>query len=202
MSAAVQAGGRPARPWCAVSDRLRIGVNLVAFQTGWWAILLSVRAGHSSLIPGVLAILLVLHLATAPRRRVESAIVGSAAALGYAVDTLATLAGALRFAEPGPAGLPTPLWIAALWVAFATSLTTTFRGLRGRPVAAAVLGALSGPAAYGAGSALGVVELPVVLWSVAALGLLWGGLLPLLVSMAQAIESWFNQPRDSGPEIA
>jgi hypothetical protein len=163
---------------------LRITVNIVGFQLAWWTCVLSARADAAWLGIGVAAAVFALHLAISPARASEAWFIPLAAVIGYLVDSAATLLGALRFDEHALPPLPTPLWIMALWLAFATTINTTFAWLRNRPLAAALLGAASGPLAYAAGAALGVVTLPSILQSTLLLALLWGITVPLLVRIA------------------
>lgn len=159
-------------------------LNMFAFQVAWWSCVLSARAEAAWIGLVVTAGVFALHLVLSPLRASEAWLVPLAALLGYTVDTLATLLGALQFDAHAPPRLPTPLWIAALWLAFATTLNTTFVWLRKYLLAAAALGAASGPLSYAAGAALGVVTLPNPVKSVCILGALWGITLPALVLLA------------------
>lgn len=163
---------------------MRIAVNILGHQLAWWACVLSARADAASIGIGVTAGVVAVHLIVSPARRFEVWFIPFAAALGYAVDTIATLLGALQFdGNPQPA-LPTPLWIAALWLAFATTIHTSFSWLHNRLIVAAFLGAASGPLAYAGGAVLDVVTLPQPVFSVVVLGVLWGATLPILVVIA------------------
>ncbi len=162
----------------------RIIVNILGHQVAWWACVLSVRADAAWIGIGVSAVVFAVHLAVSPLRRVELWVIPVAAVLGYSADTAATLLGALKFEDNPQPVLPAPLWIFALWVAFATTLNTSLSWLRDRLGVAAVVGALSGPLAYAAGAALGVVALPNPFWSVSVLAVFWGCTLPIQILMA------------------
>jgi hypothetical protein len=176
---------------------VRIILNIVAFQVAWWSCVLSARADAVWIGLIVAAGVFALHLVASPLRSTEAWFIPLAAALGYAMDTLATLLGALQFDATAQRLLPAPLWVAALWLAFATTLNTTFVWLRKHLIVAAVLGAASGPLSYAAGAALGVVTLPDALRSVIVLGVFWGVTLPILVVIAgQAVQP---RPSSTGP---
>ncbi len=168
---------------------MRIAINIVAYQLAWWACILSARAEASWVGLAVTAAVLALHLLITPDRRREAWFVPLAAALGYAVDTFATLLGALRFEPDLLPMLPAPLWIAAMWLAFATTLNVSLAWLKPRLLLAAVLGAASGPLAYAAGVALDVVVMPNPIWSVVVLAVLWGATLPVLMLIAVRVGS-------------
>lgn len=160
--------------------RGRSTANLAGFQLAWWSCVLSVRA-HAAWV-GVAAVLALAaaHLCFAANRRTEARFLLAATGIGYAADAAAAWSGAVAFPADFEPLLPAPGWVAALWLAFATTVGTTFAALR-RPLwRAAALGALAGPVSYGAGAALGVVALPLGWRSLAALAVLWALALPLI----------------------
>lgn len=161
----------------------RIALNLAGYQGAWWACVLSVRGGMPWVGLLVTACVLIMHLLISPARRGEFWSIPLAAAVGYAADTLATLVGALEFGDSEAGLLPTPLWIGALWLAFGSTICTCFGWLKGRVFAAALMGATSGPMAYGAGAALGVVTFPHFAWSMTVLAVLWGLVVPVAVAI-------------------
>lgn len=162
----------------------RIVINILGFQIAWWACVLLARADAAWVGLGVAVAAVALHLAVSPARASEAWFIPLAAMLGYTADTAATLLGALDFEVGRPRALPAPIWVAALWLAFATTLNTGFAWMRDRIFVAAAVGAASGPLAYAAGAALGIVILPQPIWSVVVLATLWGITLPILVLMA------------------
>lgn len=162
----------------------RLICNILGFQIAWWASVLSARAANEWLGIAVVLTVVAMHLAFHPQRKAELGCIALTAAIGYAADTVAALLGALQFPPHAVPALPAPLWVFGLWLAFATTLNTTFVWLRRRWLLAAGLGALSGPLSYAAGSALGVAIMPDATRSVIALAILWGATLPVLVFIA------------------
>jgi len=81
-----------------------------------------------------------------------------------------------------------PAWMIGLWLNFATSLNSLFAWLKGRYILSALLGLLSGPAAYYSGTALGaaVIHQPL-LENLALIGVGWSISLPLLIWLSQKI---------------
>jgi hypothetical protein len=78
-----------------------------------------------------------------------------------------------------------PLWLAALWAAFGTTLRSSLSWLAGRYWLSAGLGALAGAGSYVAGAKLGAATLnPDRLYSIAVLAVTWAALMPLLVWLA------------------
>lgn len=162
----------------------RIALNLLGHQLAWWACVISARADAASIGIGVTLTVLALHLVYSKDRTFEAWTIPLAAAIGYAVDTAATLFGALDFPAGGHSLLPAPLWIAALWLAFATTINTSLTWLRHRRLAAVAVGAVSGPLAYAGGAFFDVVTLPNPMLSMAVLAVFWGATLPVLISIA------------------
>jgi hypothetical protein len=105
---------------------------------------------------------------------------GALAAAGLVLDTVLAQLGFVQYLDTAwPAGIA-PLWLIALWAAFAGPLMTTFDWLVGRPLLAAALGGIGGPFAYVAGESIGaLVILESKTAALAAIGLEWALVTPL-----------------------
>jgi len=165
--------------------------NAMLFHLSWIAIVL---AQSSAIALAVVAAHLLVHFALLGRGRGEVGLVAGVAAAGVVLDQLLFLAGVFNL--DGRAALA-PLWLMCLWPVFATTLLHAFAGLHGRPVVAAVLGAVGGAAAYVAGVRLSAVDFGSALWGPLILALLWAALLPLLLGIAarvgrgrDALQAW------------
>ncbi|MHC4974020.1 MAG: DUF2878 domain-containing protein [Planctomycetota bacterium] len=150
---------------------MRIAVNFLLFQAGWFACV----AGPAWVGPAAVALVVAVDLAWTRRRAHEAKTVLASGALGSAADLLLANAGLLAFRGGGY-----PLWMAALWLNFGTILNVSLAWLKGRWWLAAVLGAVCGPLVYLGGERLGATVLqPGTLVAVAAQfavavpGLLW-----------------------------
>jgi hypothetical protein len=161
-------------------------INLAAFQIGWFTCVLGAAYGLPLLGPGVVTLLLGLHLLLAPRPWEEIRLVGAAGAMGLCLDSLQAAAGLFSFSSEEPWSWISPLWMVALWVNFATTLHTSLRWLLGRYALAALLGALGGPLSYYAGARLGALTFPVdPAASFIVLALVWGVAIQLLLKLAE-----------------
>jgi hypothetical protein len=161
-------------------------VNVVLFQLGWFACVLGAARGLPWLGVGVAALVLAWHLARAAQPRRELALVAAAALIGVVFETLLVQSGWLRFDERGMLLAGTaPVWMVALWALFATTINVAMRALRSRLVVAALLGALGAPLAYWGGARLGAVELASAGAALAAIGIGWAVLTPLLFAAAR-----------------
>jgi hypothetical protein len=166
------------------ASTVRKVVNFVAFQCGWLACVVGAANGYAW--QGVIAAVLIVaaHVVTAARPAVEARLVALALLLGVIWEWSLLATGVLGYAAgAGVAGLP-PLWILALWPLFASTLNTSLAWLQGRWLLAAILGAVSGPAAYWAGARLGALSFTDPLVFVAALAVGWAILTPALLAIA------------------
>lgn len=153
--------------------------NALWFQLTWLCAVL----GRESLLP-VTAGLLVLHFALVARPLDELRALLPVALVGIAVDSALSLTGIFHF----PGILPIPLWLCALWLAFATTLGRSLDFMRRRLWLACALGA---PASlnYLAGERLGAVIFgPGDILTMALLVPLWMLLLPGLCVLRTVIE--------------
>lgn len=165
---------------------MRWSINLASVNVCWFACILGAAAARPWLGPLAVAAHLALHLALAPRRGIEVVLVVVSGGLGYLADSALVLAGLLHFPEAAQLGGPSPVWMVALWLNFATALNLTLSGLKGRLATAALVGALGGPLSYFAGARLGAVELEGAL-ALLAVGVEWLVALPLLLLLARRL---------------
>lgn len=143
-----------------MTPRAATVVNGLAYQAGWFAVVLGAAHGHA-LAGGLTAVALTIgHLCLSRDRRGETTLVVVAVAVGLAVESWQIDAGTYRLLAGAPATAPAP-WLLALWAQFASTFRFGLSAVMRRPWLAALLGATGGPAAFLAGEALGAV----VLWA-------------------------------------
>lgn len=185
------------------SDLAGAAVDIALFQAAWWLTVLGAATGRPGAGPLVIAAYLALCWWRAPRPS-RARLVASALALGatgFAVDSFHAASGLLAFA--GGHGPLAPLWIVSLWAQLAGAAPALAR-LADRPLLAAALGAVGGPAAYAAGARVGAAVLaPDPGGPIASLVLTWALALPLAARLAR----WSLAPgaasrRPASPETA
>lgn len=162
--------------------------NLIGYQLVWFAAVIG--AGRGTPWPGTIAAALFVawQLSAAGRAR-EWRLLVAAVVAGALVDGGLAGSGLARYAAASPA-LPTggaPLWILALWSAFALTLTQSLSALRTRLWLAPVLGAVGAPLAYlGAARGWQAVSFAAPIWpAVLALAIGWAIALTLLAHLAR-----------------
>jgi hypothetical protein len=155
-------------------------INFGAFYLGWFACVVGAARGLPFAGPAVVVALIGVHLLLAPHRVSELRLIAAVGALGFLIDSVQAALGVFTFAgQPGV--WLCPLWLASLWLIFATTLNGSMNWLTGRYAVGAALGAISGPLSYCAAVRIGVIEFPSVAVSVTALALVWALTVPTLL---------------------
>lgn len=162
-----------------ISQKLII-FNFVSFQLLWWACVLSAKPGL-----GLAVLLLVILFTLAHLQWVENwqqaLPILITAVLGCIFDQLVYYYGWVHFEYRDASAAYIPLWMMALWLAFASTLNVSMRWLQPKLVIAAVLGGIFGPLAYLGTAKLGVIRLPSPSISLAWVAFEWAIAMPLLL---------------------
>lgn len=165
-------------------SRARIVVNVLAFQAVWLGAVGGAAAGRPWIGPVIAAVLVAAHLALAADAFREATGIATISALGTLWEMLPSATGLIEYRSGVPALSGVPYWIAALWLAFATTLNVSLRWLRERPLLAALAGALAGPVCYGTAATLGALVLTEPHQALAAQAAAWALLLPVALAIA------------------
>lgn len=155
--------------------RTRLLANAGLFQLGWFACVLGAQWPWLLLIA---AACLAAHLRWVADDRGEWLALLQVAACGWVLDSALLHLGLFEF--PGQSIL-LPLWLALLWLLFASTLCYCLAWTAERWWLASLLGAVGGPLSYLGGARLADVGLPLGTWpSLLLLALIWALLLPAL----------------------
>ena len=173
----------------ALPRGLRVLIEFIANQAGWFACILLAAAGHAlwALLAAVPVCL--LHLGLSSRPRAVSRLILGATVAGWILDSLVASTGLVVYQPAavalGPLALA-PAWIAGLWAMFATLLECPLAWLARRRLLALGLGAVGGPLAWYGGVRLGAG----VVNGVPGYGLIaleWAVATPVLVAWAERV---------------
>jgi Protein of unknown function (DUF2878) len=164
--------------------RLRVLINFVAFEIGWFAAVLGAAHNHTWMGVLVAILMVVLHLLLSQRPLYELKLLVIVAVIGTLWDSVLAANDFIRY----PVGqlLPTmaPVWIISLWALFATTLNVSLVFLRGRPLLAGLFGAIGAPLSFLGGMRLHALQLPKIGLALLVLACGWALLMPLLVCLS------------------
>ena len=160
-------------------------VNQLGVNGVWFACILGASGGQPWIGTVSALVWIAWVLANHDHWPRELGVVLFAGAIGLVADLVLIRFGGLHYVGLEPGALPGPHWIVALWMSFGTSLNVSFAWMHGRPLVAAILGAVFGPLAYVGGRKLGAVtfgppDTEPLLW----LAAVWGIAMPLLILVA------------------
>lgn len=164
-------------------------INAVAFQIAWFAALYGGIYDWLTLatLPALLAA--IWHLSR--NRTLLKAEIGlfvGVIILGFLVETGFIALGAIAFVGKPLFGFGPPLWILAMWLAFATLPNGCLSWLKGKWILQILLGGLTGPLSYLAGGKLGGATLnEPILQSFAIIGIGWAIALPIIFWMTDQL---------------
>lgn len=165
---------------------MRFWINLIGYQMVWFAIVIS--ASRAQPWWGIAAALtfIALQLLYSTARVADMRTVVAALTCGFLLDGVLAATGWLHYASP-LISLPAPIWILALWMAFAMTWNHSMLFLRGRPWLAGLLGAVGGPLAYlGAARGFDAVIFVMPAWrAISLLAMGWAVSLGMLALLTQ-----------------
>jgi hypothetical protein len=161
-------------------------LNIALYQATWFACVVGAAHGFPWLGVIVAILSITIDLLFAPSRAAELQLILLTAAIGYAADSVLVRIGFLHFPLAAALGGPSSLWMVALWAGFATTLNSSMGWMRGRWMAALIIGAIGGPLAYIAGERLHAMQLGSARQTaILAIAIEWAAVMPLLL--------WINQ---------
>lgn len=165
---------------------MRFWANLAGYQLVWFGVVICAARGQPLLSVLIAAAFVAAQWLASRQQASDARLLACAVACGVVLDGGLASSGLLVYASSQPA-LLAPVWILALWAAFAMTLNHSMTFLRGRPLLAAAFGAIGGPLAYaGASRGFGAVTLADPAWtSMLWLAVGWGLAMSALAVVAQ-----------------
>ncbi|MES2857941.1 MAG: DUF2878 domain-containing protein [Pseudomonadota bacterium] len=165
---------------------MRFWANLVGYQLVWFGVVICAARGQPWLSVALAAAFAALQWLFSKQQASDARLLACSVACGIVLDGSLAASGLLQYASPQPSVLA-PVWILALWAAFAMTINHSMTFLRGRPLLAAAFGAVGGPLAYlGASRGFDAVAFPdPATPALLALALGWGLAMPALAVFAK-----------------
>ena len=170
------------------SMKFRMAISIISVQVAWLACAYGGVNGYPSIGVATCILAIAANLLASDDRwtlLVLSLLLG---VYGGITESVWVHHAIISYSSPGPLPQFAPVWIVALWMAFAGLIYPALSILIGRPVTAALLGATMAPLSYFAASELGALELSVpnanALLAIAAQ---WGLALPAAVYVRELV---------------
>ena len=171
-----------------VAKTAKLMVNYLLFQLGWFVCVL----GGNKIALAATAVILAVHLLWVGSWAMEQQLLAVTFFLGCALDSFLGNLAIVQFHQNDESRI-LPLWLACLWLIFATTLRHSLDWSRTHRLYGAVLGFVGGPLSYYAGSQLNEITLAQPLWQTwLLLAVIWAILIPVLQTFSQA---WLNKAR-------
>ena len=164
-------------------------INFAAFQVGWFSSVLGAANQMPWLGPLALLLVLAIHLRISSRPTAELLLVLSCGLVGLFFDSLLVAFGWVAYPSGQFSAYLAPYWIVTMWMLFGTTLNISMGWLKGRPLLAAVFGAVGGPLSYIAGQKLGGIVLVDYAVAVTMLAIGWAVFMPLLLVIADKLNA-------------
>ena len=162
--------------------------NILLFQFGWFACVLG--GNETALITTI--VILTIHVRWIGEWKKEREVLVISLLLGSAIDSFLGNLNILVFS--GECRL-LPVWLACLWLLFATTLRHSLDWTRQHRFAGALIGMTGGPVSYFAGSKLTDVELMQPPWlTLLILSAIWAAVIPVLQTFSAV---WLERYRRS-----
>lgn len=164
---------------------MRFWANLLGYQVVWFLVAWSAGAQRAWIGIGACLVFIAVQWRASRVRAADTRALLVAFGCGLLIDGAMAASGWVQYASPQP-GLPAPLWIVALWGAFALTLNHSMAWFGSRLWIAAGFAAIGGPLAYlGAARAFDALAFREPAWqTLAVLGLAWAVAPPLLLRIA------------------
>lgn len=133
--------------------------NFVLFQISWFACVIGAAQGMPWLGVIVTLMTLIWHISTVKQPPSELTVIACVIIMGACFDQWMLTNTWIDYQNHGWSERIVPVWIVALWAAFASTLNVSLAWIKGRYLVAMLLGAMGGPLAYLAAERLGAVTL-------------------------------------------
>jgi len=153
-------------------------------QVGWFGCILGATNGYPLIGPGIVGLLMALHVTMSSRKWHLIRLSVIVAIFGATLDGVLTITGVLNFPVNTSIGWPSPIWMVALWINIVPAIDGLALLLGPGVFLPAIVGAVGGPVAYFAGANLGAVTLtPSTLIALGLISLEWAFAMPILLRL-------------------
>lgn len=164
-------------------------INFLLFQLAWFACVIGAAYQLPWLGVVITAVILSWHFSRVHQVKPEALLMSLALIIGGCFDQFMLMTEWVKYQSHGWSNAIVPMWILALWVAFASTLNVSLAWMHGRYLIALIFGAVGGPLAYLGADKLGAVTLDGNA-SYIALSIGWAIITPLLLYLTQHLNGF------------
>lgn len=161
-------------------------LNIILFQVGWFACVLTAASSHPYFGAVIALVILGTHLFISKQYKQELRIIFIAMMLGLIWDSLLVSTGWISYQSGMVFDFMAPYWIVLMWALFAMTINSSLSWMKEKLALASVFGAIAGPLAYYAGVKLGSVYFIYEINALIALSIGWAIFTPLLLKLSEA----------------
>jgi hypothetical protein len=154
-------------------------LNMIGFQTSWWACVLGAKNGHPYLGPVFMFIFLLFHFSILKNKNKELIFIILVGLIGTIADTILFQTNLIEY-QGVYIDKVAPLWITAMWMGFAATINHSLVWLNNKWIISFVIGAIFGPLSYFTGIKFEALYFEISLLTMSVLALLWGVVVPSL----------------------
>jgi len=158
--------------------------NFALFQLAWFACVAGAAYGMPWFGVAVTLAVIGWHLSQSGQVKSEVLLLSAALMIGACFDQALLSTQLIAYRQHGWDASFVPVWILALWLAFASTLNLSLAWLQGRYLLAALFGAAGGPVAYSGAEKIGAVAINSSA-SYIALSVGWAVITPALLCLAR-----------------
>ena len=164
-------------------------INIVLFQLGWFACVLSAAEGRSWTGPLVSLAIVLLHGFWIEKKKSVLSLLVVTGLWGTLMEQGLITFKAYTLTYPFDGFFfDVPAWFSSMWVLFGTTLRVSFSWLHGKYFLAAILGFIFGPLSYYGGSQLGPIDFgPSPVFGLLLVAIVWGISMPILLWLSKIL---------------
>lgn len=154
--------------------------NALGFQAVWWSCIYF----HDLLwgLPAVVcaSIYIAIHFLLIGKRKKEFILVSKIFGMGLIGEALVSFLGIYTFVSKPLISFMAPLWLIALWIAFACTVNHSLKLVITKPKFSVPVGMVMGPFTYLSGQSLGVLNFNLSIGGIGAFAMIWAVYMSLI----------------------
>ena len=163
--------------------------NIVGFYLCWWVAILGAANSYFFIGPLFVMFFLFFHFFYVINQKKEIIFILICFFIGLFIDTFFLRFGVIDYKGLLPEKFNlAPLWVISLWMCFGSSISHSFKWVKGNYIFLFFLGAISGPLIYASATKLEVLYFNYSIYiNLIIVSIAWGLFLPLVVYISDKL---------------